>query len=475
MTIADEGVLAGPLGDIWDAYVNNILTPIGGTAAGAIAISVTAVMIIMGVLMYIVVNFIVLSRFDQIDAEQRKWPSAIIAIAFVFIMLYSGTIVLVASLLTVMTAVIALVVFFLVAYGVYAMGKKGFAGFKELSVEAGTSLGESRKARLETRKEYAEIAKEETELKRAKQAVGITDKLKSPVTSVRANRAKGVVGLKAMLDQLNKLAISGQALNNPQQARIVLGRARAIQRSLLSGEQYMTKVEEYEKSLLKATGKFNLPEIKKVIGLLNAELSKVEGRANKFGTDAEIKGTFGLAKDNTRKAFGRRIKAVVSAIKAKQKALKNFERGVEGGETSFNKTEVNLKNAIETLKSTEMKIIVPFRSLDAQFNNIDNGIAKGNRNLILSNVRQAQMIVNKVMGLTKSEIMNFKNLDKIEGLMKVELNKIEQALKLEKVDIKTIDVELAVLEKDIAALSNQLKKERESKKGKAPQKGKKTR
>jgi hypothetical protein len=128
---------------MWNFWVGGILVGVTGNGAiESIAVSVTAVMVIMGVLIYLILNYIILSRFEEqgLSAEIRKWPSIIISVAFVFIMLYSGSVALLATLIPISALLIIIVAFGLMLYAIYAVSSKIHAGLKELVPTEGKEI-----------------------------------------------------------------------------------------------------------------------------------------------------------------------------------------------------------------------------------------------------------------------------------------------------------------------------------------------
>ena len=156
--------MMGILTAIWNFWVIGILLPLGGSVTQTMALEVTGSMLILGIIVYLLMNFLVLARFEQIQAEQRKWPSIIIAIAFVFIMLTSGSIVLIASMLTFTSMIIGFVVMAIVFYYLYASGKTALGGAYSLSTSAGKSIQDSREASLANESEKLDTKRGEKAL-----------------------------------------------------------------------------------------------------------------------------------------------------------------------------------------------------------------------------------------------------------------------------------------------------------------------
>ena len=56
----------------WGVWVNLILGNIGGTEAKLLSVSVTATMIIIGILTYIVLRYVILARFGEALPDEQK-------------------------------------------------------------------------------------------------------------------------------------------------------------------------------------------------------------------------------------------------------------------------------------------------------------------------------------------------------------------------------------------------------------------
>jgi len=128
-----ESGITGVLSTVWLTYVQALVWLSQRTLTADIALSATAALIILGTITYVLVNGVVLKRFeDKIGAEVMKPAGVLITIGFILVLLVTGSIAWIIPWLWLLALAFVLV---LIYWG-YALVKTGVAAGYEISAEA---------------------------------------------------------------------------------------------------------------------------------------------------------------------------------------------------------------------------------------------------------------------------------------------------------------------------------------------------
>jgi len=287
----------------WGVWVNLILGNIGGTEAKLLSVSVTATMIIIGILTYIVLRYVILARFGEaLPDEQKNVPSIIISVCLVFIMLYSGSIVLVAALLPISTALIILAMFILFVVALWSLSHKFYSelrGFDKAAMgehaaelqEFGgmggvdaTTGGESRAFTKDLPGEDAEAKIEKAADATAVQVQGTNNNISNVSTGIGSD-------VKSIIQNPNPVNVETQKrkirsllpnlLGNLRNAEQLVAREKKINQGLKNTQKYLTSLEKY---VIKAKILMDKNKIKMLKGH-NKKLVKHKVELNKLRED----------------------------------------------------------------------------------------------------------------------------------------------------------------------------------------------
>jgi hypothetical protein len=128
-----ESGIAGVLSTVWLTYVQALVWLSQRTLTANLALSATAALIILGTIVYVLVNGVVLKRFeDKIGPEVMKPAGVLITIGFILILLVTGSIAWIIPWLW----ILALAFVAVLIYWGYALIKTGAAAGYQISAEA---------------------------------------------------------------------------------------------------------------------------------------------------------------------------------------------------------------------------------------------------------------------------------------------------------------------------------------------------
>jgi hypothetical protein len=457
--MAEESGLAKGFGGVWEWWVQNVLGGVGGITP-SLAIVATFTMVILGALIYFLLRYLVLKQLAEkagVQEEMLNGPSIVITISFLAITLWSGGIAMIAQMMSITVVIAALVFMILLIYFVIAMGKQGYAIVKGVSTSASTAIARARRSRLEARKENIAVTKEDSKVRREKEALNRFDKAKRIVSYTILRKMRGLKGLRDIFNFIRSEAVSKNVLNVPERSRLYIQRARQIYNAEVALEQYELKAEEYMKQVENAAGVFDIKDLKteseKFEGAITESYNRTRTLMNKMRglRSKEIIGrrkTLGSLNDRLKK-----IKGMFNKTCADLKKKEN----------DSNKIVKNIKGELNQLKSIEKTIIRPFHNLAGPITNITNAIAAGRTQVIATNATAGLKIVNAVFNNTKNkETRVFNDLNNIENRLKMDLTGIAQDSINIKNELHGIDSDL----KGIEQIELPLSKARSTPKGK---------
>lgn len=449
--IAEQNAMMNIVVAMWNFWVNGILIPLGGSAIQSIAISVTAVMVIMGVLVYLLLDQLVLKRFVEDDAI-RKWPSIIISVAFVFVMLFSGSIVVIASMMTLATLLIAFVVTAVLFYYIFAIGAKGYSGAHAIQSSAYKDYAESAGTMKEAKDSIREVQEEELKTRREKESLNRWDKVKNPIASGKLAQAKkgNINTLILRLQQLRQMATTGATgIANPEKARIINANCIRIYERLLGLERYTIRADAYGEALGKAAGLLKPGEFDKTHKDIDTRIKKVE----KATTDLEnrIKGS----KDTRLKSLKPDLDNLKFRFAAAKKNYDNAVNDVKKKSTFFDDAQKKYIKEIDKIRTIEQKHIVPFQTVGALLEQIGNGIQNGDNRVVRDNASQALKILSVLSKI--STVKGQRSEEFYENEMKKALGDVERDTHNILLNIRAIETDVVQLDRDLTAVEKEEK------------------